>query len=111
MDAVSTTIRSGMPSKRRLGQNFLRDAQAIQRIADALGDLSSETVVEIGPGQGAITRALVSKAARVTAIELDPNLAPHLQNQFPQERVTVVQADVLGFDFSAAFATAGRRLV
>ena len=100
-----------MPSKPRLGQNFLRDAQAIQRIANALGDLSSETVIEIGPGQGAITRALASKAAQVMAIELDPHLAVHLRNQFSQERVAVVQADVLGFDFAATSQTAGSRLV
>jgi 16S rRNA (adenine1518-N6/adenine1519-N6)-dimethyltransferase len=100
-----------MPSKPRLGQNFLRDAQAIQRIANALGDLSNETVVEIGPGQGAITQALVSRATHVIAIELDPILAAHLGNQFPQQRVTVVQADVLGFDFAAASKAAGRRLL
>jgi 16S rRNA (adenine1518-N6/adenine1519-N6)-dimethyltransferase len=100
-----------MPSKPRLGQNFLRDPQAIQRIANALGDLSSETVIEIGPGQGAITHALASRAARVLAIELDPNLAAHLRSQFPPERVTVVEADVLSFDFTAASKTAGRRLV
>jgi 16S rRNA (adenine1518-N6/adenine1519-N6)-dimethyltransferase len=100
-----------MPSKPRLGQNFLRDAQAIQRIANALGELSGETVVEIGPGQGAITRALASRASHVLAIELDPNLAAHLGNQFPQERVTVIEADVLGFDFAAASQTAGKRLL
>jgi len=100
-----------MPSKPRLGQNFLRDAQAIQRIANALGELGGETVVEIGPGQGAITRALASRTAQVLAIELDPNLAAHLGNQFSQEQVTVIRADVLGFDFTAASKTAGRRLV
>jgi 16S rRNA (adenine1518-N6/adenine1519-N6)-dimethyltransferase len=100
-----------MPSKPRLGQNFLRDAQAIQRIANALGELSGETVVEIGPGQGAITRALASKAAQVLAIELDPNLAAHLRSQFSEEQVKVVQADVLGFDFAAASKAAGKRLV
>jgi 16S rRNA (adenine1518-N6/adenine1519-N6)-dimethyltransferase len=100
-----------MPSKPRLGQNFLRDTDAIQRIANALGDLSGETVIEIGPGQGAITRALASKAAQVLAIELDPNLAAQLRNQFSAERVTVIQADVLGFDFTAASKTAGKRLV
>jgi 16S rRNA (adenine1518-N6/adenine1519-N6)-dimethyltransferase len=100
-----------MPSKPKLGQNFLRDSQAIQRIADALGDLSSETIVEIGPGQGAITQALASRAAQVLAIELDPNLVAHLGNQFLRDRVTVIQADVLGFDFTAASQTAGRRLV
>jgi 16S rRNA (adenine1518-N6/adenine1519-N6)-dimethyltransferase len=100
-----------MPSKPKFGQNFLRDTDAIQRIANALGDLSGETVIEIGPGQGAITGALASKAAQVLAIELDPHLAAHLRNQFPAERVTVIQADVLGFDFTAASKTAGRRLV
>jgi 16S rRNA (adenine1518-N6/adenine1519-N6)-dimethyltransferase len=100
-----------MPSKPKFGQNFLRDTDAIQRIANALGDLSGETVIEIGPGQGAITGALASKAAQVLAIELDPHLAAHLQNQFSAERVTVIQADVLGFDFTAASKTAGRRLV
>ncbi len=100
-----------MPSKPKLGQNFLRDAEAIQRIANALGDLSSETVIEIGPGQGAITRALAAKAAQVLAIELDANLAALLRNQFASERVTVVQADVLEFDFTATWNTAGKRLV
>jgi 16S rRNA (adenine1518-N6/adenine1519-N6)-dimethyltransferase len=100
-----------MPSKPRLGQNFLRDAEAIQRIANAMGDLSSETVIEIGPGQGAITGALASTAAQVMAIELDPNLAALLRSQFSEERVTVVQADVLGFDFAAASKAAGKRLV
>jgi 16S rRNA (adenine1518-N6/adenine1519-N6)-dimethyltransferase len=100
-----------MPSKPRLGQNFLRDAAAIQRIANALGDLGSETVIEIGPGQGVITRALASTAAHVIAIELDPHLAAHIGNQFPQERVTVIQADVLSFDFAAASNKAGKRLV
>lgn len=99
-----------MPSKPRLGQNFLRDAQAIERIAGALGDLQGETVVEIGPGEGAITHALAARSARVIAIELDPNLAAYLRGQFPAERVRVVQADVLGFDFAAAAAEAGHRL-
>ena len=99
------------PSKPKLGQNFLRDAQAIQRIANALGDLSGETVVEIGPGQGAITQALAARARQVIAIELDGKLAEDLRSQFPAERVQVIEADVLGFDFAAAAARAGKRLV
>jgi 16S rRNA (adenine1518-N6/adenine1519-N6)-dimethyltransferase len=100
-----------MPSKPRLGQNFLRDAQAIQRIANALGNLDGETVVEIGPGQGAITRALAARAAHVLAIELDSTLAAHLRTQFPPERLTIIEADVLEFDFAALSARAGKRLV
>ena len=103
-----------MPSKPRLGQNFLEDAQAVQRIAASLGDLTGRTVVEIGPGAGAITGALTARAAHVLAVELDPGLAAHLRNQFPpgpQARVTVIEQDVLRFDFAAASAAAGQRLL
>ena len=64
-----------MPSKSRLGQNFLRDEQAIRRIVAALGDCSERTVVEIGPGMGAITRELAAIAQKVLALEVDPELA------------------------------------
>jgi 16S rRNA (adenine1518-N6/adenine1519-N6)-dimethyltransferase len=99
-----------MPTKPKLGQNFLRDQNAIRRIADALGDLSAQTVVEIGPGQGAITRTLAERAAHVIAIELDRELAPRLRAEFPADRVTVVEQDVLAFDFAAASEAAGKRL-
>jgi 16S rRNA (adenine1518-N6/adenine1519-N6)-dimethyltransferase len=99
-----------MPSKPRLGQNFLHDAHAIRRIADALGDLSGQTVVEIGPGRGAITRELAARAAHLIAVELDPLLAAGLRTQFPPEHVTIHQLDVLAFDFAAASAAAGQRL-
>ena len=99
-----------VPSKPKLGQNFLRDTQAIERIANALGNVADEAVIEIGPGQGAITRALAARAQRVIAIELDRDLAAYLRQQFPPQRVEVVQADVLAYDFSAAAAEAGKRL-
>jgi 16S rRNA (adenine1518-N6/adenine1519-N6)-dimethyltransferase len=100
-----------MPAKPKLGQNFLNDAQAIQRIAASLGDLSGRTVVEIGPGAGAITSALVARAAHVVAIELDPGLAAHLRTQFTLAQLTVHQQDVLTFDFAAAAAAAGQPLL
>lgn len=99
-----------MPAKPRLGQNFLNDAQAIERIATSLGDLSGRTVVEIGPGAGAITSALVARAARVIAVELDSGLAEHLRARFSADKITVHQQDVLAFDFSTAAAQAGHRL-
>ncbi len=99
-----------MPAKPKLGQNFLNDAQATQRIAAALGDISGQTVVEIGPGQGAITRALAARAAHVLAIELDPHLAVSLRAYLPPDRVTVIEQDVLNFDFAEASKHAGRRL-
>jgi 16S rRNA (adenine1518-N6/adenine1519-N6)-dimethyltransferase len=100
-----------MPVKPKLGQNFLNDADAIQRIAASLGDLTGRTVVEVGPGRGAITGALAARAAHVLAVELDHELALNLRVHFPPERVTVVEQDVLRFDFAAASAAAGERLL
>jgi 16S rRNA (adenine1518-N6/adenine1519-N6)-dimethyltransferase len=100
-----------MPAKPRLGQNFLSDAQAIQRIAASLGDLTGRTVVEIGPGGGAITTALVARAGHVLAVELDPGLAEHLRARFSPGSLTVHQQDVLQFDFAAAAAQAGQPLL
>lgn len=103
-----------MPAKPRLGQNFLNDTQAIERIASSLGDLSGRTVIEVGPGAGAITSALAARAAHVIAVELDPGLAAHLRTQFPANssaRLTVHQQNVLAFDFAAASAHAGQPLL
>jgi 16S rRNA (adenine1518-N6/adenine1519-N6)-dimethyltransferase len=99
-----------MPSKPKLGQHFLNDPQAADRIATSLGDLSGRTVVEIGSGQGAITGALASRAAHVIAIELDAGYAGALRGQFPADRVTVIERDILQFDFQSAAAQAGTPL-
>jgi 16S rRNA (adenine1518-N6/adenine1519-N6)-dimethyltransferase len=100
-----------MPSKSKLGQNFLVDPQAIQRIADALGDCTDRTVVEIGPGQGAITTLLADRAGQLQAVELDHDLALLLRVHFPADRVSVVEQDVLKFDFAAAAEAAGKPLL
>ncbi len=98
-----------MPAKPKLGQNFLDDAQAAQRIVAALGDLSGRTVLEIGPGGGAITGTLAARAGHVIAVELDHDLAGQLRARFPGDRLTVIEQDILNFDFSAA--AAGNRLL
>jgi 16S rRNA (adenine1518-N6/adenine1519-N6)-dimethyltransferase len=100
----------GMAGKPKLGQNFLHDTQAAARIAAALGDCSGETVVEIGPGRGAVTRHLAQSAGHVLAVELDGALVARLRSQFPPEQVTVLHQDILGFDFSAAAERAGRKV-
>ena len=93
-----------MKSKARLGQNFLTDQRAAQRIVAALGDVSDRTVVEIGPGRGAITGGLAARAGRVLAVELDRELVAGLRGRFPPDRVTVIHQDVLQFNFAACFA-------
>jgi 16S rRNA (adenine1518-N6/adenine1519-N6)-dimethyltransferase len=67
-----------MMRKPKLGQNFLIDDAARSAIADALGDVSARTVIEIGPGHGAITAILAARCRRLIAIELDPALAAEL---------------------------------
>jgi 16S rRNA (adenine1518-N6/adenine1519-N6)-dimethyltransferase len=99
-----------MPQKPKLGQNFLNDAHAATRIVAALGDLSARTVVEIGPGAGAITGTLAAKADHVIAVELDHDFAAQIRAQFPPDKVTVVEQDILNFKFAEAAATAGSRL-
>ncbi|HEV2463198.1 MAG TPA: 16S rRNA (adenine(1518)-N(6)/adenine(1519)-N(6))-dimethyltransferase RsmA [Acidobacteriaceae bacterium] len=88
-----------MKQKPKLGQNFLVDPAACSAIVDALGDVSNQTVAEIGPGAGAITRVLAHRARRLIAIELDRSLAAHLAEQFPS--ISVLQADILTTDLSA----------
>lgn len=83
--------------KPKLGQNFLIDPTGARAIADALGDTSNDTVIEIGPGTGAITKLLASRARRLIAIELDPTLASRLRAQYPS--IEIIGADVLTVDF------------
>jgi 16S rRNA (adenine1518-N6/adenine1519-N6)-dimethyltransferase len=91
---------------RRLGQHFLTDPRALARIADTLALTGTETVVEIGPGRGALTELLLARAARVVAIELDGTLVAHLRSRFAGDpRLTVVAADVL--DVALAGAAGG----
>jgi 16S rRNA (adenine1518-N6/adenine1519-N6)-dimethyltransferase len=87
------------PSK-RLGQNFLTDQRVIQRIVEALAPSLDETIVEIGPGRGALTGTLLEKAGRLVAIEFDRNLIPILEESFgSKENFTLVQSDALVTDF------------
>ena len=91
-----------MTRKPKLGQNFLVDEAARQSIADALGDISARTVIEIGPGHGAITAILAARCRRLIAIELDPALAAELRFRFrAAPQVEVVEADVLEVDCAA----------
>ncbi|HKG46768.1 MAG TPA: 16S rRNA (adenine(1518)-N(6)/adenine(1519)-N(6))-dimethyltransferase RsmA [Pyrinomonadaceae bacterium] len=89
------------PSK-RLGQHFLRDQRTIHRIIDALAPHAGDTIVEIGPGTGALTSVLVERAGRVIAVEFDNKLAPLLQERFASfKNFKLVMADALTLDFCA----------
>ncbi|MBZ5522212.1 MAG: 16S rRNA (adenine(1518)-N(6)/adenine(1519)-N(6))-dimethyltransferase RsmA [Acidobacteriia bacterium] len=95
--------RKGKMAKSRLGQNFLADRSAAERIVDALGDISHSLVMEIGPGRGALTDILAQKAGRMIAIELDPMLAAGLRMKYSdQQNVEILEGDVLAVDFRTA---------
>jgi 16S rRNA (adenine1518-N6/adenine1519-N6)-dimethyltransferase len=83
--------------KRRLGQHFLADPRILSRIADALQAESADTVLEIGPGPGGLTQALVERAGQVIAIEKDREWVPLLRAQFP--RAQIIEADALEVDW------------
>ncbi|WP_279597089.1 16S rRNA (adenine(1518)-N(6)/adenine(1519)-N(6))-dimethyltransferase RsmA [Methylobacterium sp. J-068] len=93
--------RHGLEPKKALGQNFLFDLNLTGRIARAAGPLDGVTVVEIGPGPGGLTRALLAEGARrVIAIERDPRALPALAEvaaHYPG-RLDVIDADALRFD-------------
>lgn len=92
--------RHGLAASKALGQNFLLDEQLLARIAAIPGDLAGKAVLEVGPGPGGLTRALLRAGARVTAIEMDRRCLPalaELGEAFPG-RLRVVEGDALALD-------------
>jgi 16S rRNA (adenine1518-N6/adenine1519-N6)-dimethyltransferase len=101
-----------MPSvqpKKRFGQHFLHDRAVVERIVAAFDPRPGETVVEIGPGLGALTRLLLERVSHLHVVELDRDLAARLRADYPPERLTVHEADALKFDF-CVLAPAGGAL-
>ena len=92
--------RHGLSASKALGQNFLFDEQLLDRIAAIPGDLAGKQVLEVGPGPGGLTRALLRAGARVTAIEMDRRCLPalaELGEAFPGQ-LRVIEGDALKLD-------------
>ncbi len=85
--------------KRRLGQHFLHDPRILNRLAEAVGATAGDTVLEIGPGPGGLTEALMRVAGRVVAIEKDAELIPALRERVPG--AVIVEGDALKLDWVA----------
>lgn len=97
-------------ARKRFGQNFLTDEGVIARIAGAIAPRANDHIVEIGPGQGALTDHLVPAGGKVDVVELDRDLVPGLLAAFSvHEGFTLHSADALKFDFGA-LAADGERL-
>ena len=88
--------------RKRFGQNFLRDDSVIDAIARAIAPMKGNHVVEIGPGEGALTQALISSGCKLDAIELDRDLRTRLLASFSTyPDFTLHNADALKFDFAS----------
>jgi 16S rRNA (adenine1518-N6/adenine1519-N6)-dimethyltransferase len=104
LGAAKRTGGEGTKRRPRLGQNFLADRRAAERIVDALGDLAQATVLEIGPGRGALTTPLAERARRLIAVEVDRVLAAPLRMAFAGQRnVEILEADILAVDLESLF--------
>lgn len=92
---------------KRLGQHFLKDPRTVHRIVEALDPKPDETIVEIGPGTGALTASLLERAGRVVAVEFDQQLEPLLRERFGDHaNFELVMGDALTTDFCAAIQPA-----
>ncbi|HYE65961.1 MAG TPA: 16S rRNA (adenine(1518)-N(6)/adenine(1519)-N(6))-dimethyltransferase RsmA [Pyrinomonadaceae bacterium] len=89
-----------MRAKKSLGQNFLTDERVVDRIVGELAPRADETIIEIGPGRGALTSRLIEKAGRLVAVEFDRDLVPVLRQRFAaHENFKLIEADALATNF------------
>ena len=101
--------QAGIPARKRWGQNFLVDPRTAQRIVDAARISAEDTVLEVGPGEGALTRPLAARARCVVAVEIDPLRAEALAGEFGTGGpVRVFQGDILERPFRQWLAGAGQ---
>ena len=87
--------------RKRFGQHFLVDASVIDAIVRAIAPRESDRIVEIGPGTGVLTEALLERTGRIEAVEIDRDLARRLRERWPATRLCLHEADALTFDFAA----------
>jgi len=104
---------AGIGADKRFGQHFLLDLNICRKIARLAGPLEGESVIEVGPGPGGLTRALLEAGARAMAVEKDPRFLPLLDElaRAAEGRLTLVQADALAVDEQALLGPATPALV
>ena len=98
----------GHHARKRFGQNFLHDKHWIERIVRSIDPKPEDHLIEIGPGQAALTRYVIEAAGHETAVEIDRDLAAFLRTQFPSEALTLIEADALKLDWATVLE--GQRL-
>ena len=100
----------GHRARKRFGQNFLHDRHWIERIAKAVNATEGDDIVEIGPGQAALTRELIAGEGKVRAVEIDRDLAAWLKETFP-ESLSLIEADALTLDWTQVAKNDNLRVV
>lgn len=99
-------------ARKRFGQHFLHDRSIIERILNAVDPQAGENLIEIGPGQGALTYPLLQRCERLLAIELDRDLIPVLERQAKQfGQLEIINADILKFELTSIASSEKFRLV
>jgi 16S rRNA (adenine1518-N6/adenine1519-N6)-dimethyltransferase len=103
VNVASETVAPDRP-KPKLGQHFLADQSAAMRIVEALGDISQATVLEIGPGRGALTSMLAARGRRIIAVELDRVISAQLRMKFgTYPNVEIIEGDILKIQLDTVF--------
>ncbi len=95
-------------ARKRFGQNFLHDRQVIEKIVQAINPKPGDSILEIGPGQGALTRYLIDSGADVTAVEIDRDLVRRLSQDAHFDSLNLLQTDVLELSLSSVQSTPGK---
>jgi 16S rRNA (adenine1518-N6/adenine1519-N6)-dimethyltransferase len=97
-DASAT---SGLHPRRSLGQNFLRDQNIARKIVAAIGPDRADVVVEIGPGEGALTRHLAAGVRHLSAVDIDERVIERMQETYPDGSVEIIRGDFLATDLAS----------
>lgn len=95
----SSSSHSAHRAVRSLGQNFLTDKHSVERIINACHLSKGENILEIGPGQGALTHYLAQSECKIFAVEKDRRLAQQLESEFVGNDIKIISGDILKFDF------------
>ncbi|AGA33865.1 Dimethyladenosine transferase [Thioalkalivibrio nitratireducens DSM 14787] len=101
-------MNPGVAARKRFGQNFLHDPGVLARIVAAIAPARDDSMIEIGPGLGALTRPLLERVEHLEVVELDRDLIPHLRTLAAPDRLTIHSADALAFDFAHRAPGPGR---
>ena len=87
-----------MQAKKKFGQNFLIDQYTINQIIDSINPNSEQSILEIGPGLGALTIPLLKKIKHINVVEIDTDMIEFLKKNIPLSKITIYQKDILDFE-------------